>query len=218
MRQNLTRALIAWDPSGLADPGYDYFSKEFEDYWFKIGHLGDTFHHNTTSAPWLWTTSSLDHKYARLQYPASSKSYERCVNNLIAYQTLFRPEFRPLLIAVYAMNHPNHPSADPFLSFCEEVSCDLYHPVRFLHCTSKVINKTQRWFRALGEFAKEILNKQKRHKEAEFVHRVIYGIWGREIQGRHRTISYEERRREWEQRNQEAVRNKWPKFYVPYDF
>ncbi|KAI1357246.1 hypothetical protein F5Y08DRAFT_346983 [Xylaria arbuscula] len=212
MRWALVQALIDWNPDKLADPGYDYFSNGFEDYWFHTGHLRDYFHYDKTSAPWVWTTISLDKHYVKWQYPASSKSYERCANNLIAFQILFYPEIQSLLISSYALLHPVCPSVEPFLSFCLEVLRDENHPIRFFESRKRGARRPAGWLLRLGKAAKECLSNQRR-EEAELIDRVIYGIWGRQAQR-----DYGVRRKEWEQRNQEKVKTRLPRSYIQYEF
>ncbi|KAI0514342.1 hypothetical protein F5B22DRAFT_611185 [Xylaria bambusicola] len=219
MRAALIHALIAWDSRGFADSGYDYFSEEFEKFWLNESDSVECYNYNTTCAPWGIAALELQRDYISWSYPASSRSYERCANHLIAYRTLRYPECRSLYIAYMALDHPNSPSAEPFIVFCEEVSRDLHHPIRYWSPGHKHI-KPEDFLWSLAEVAKEILIKQERFEEANFVHRVVYDIWGLRSESRHlyRTELYPAQRKIWEQRNQKAVKAKQPKFYIPHEF
>ncbi|KAI0863611.1 hypothetical protein F4860DRAFT_511506 [Xylaria cubensis] len=216
-----TTALISWHPQGLADEGYDFFSRKFDEFWCQGNVTGDL--DKFSDYIWIYVINELDKKYINQRHAASSRSFERCANRIIAYWRIWCPPGQTLQTGIMALNHPNRPSADKLFAALVEIARDRGHPLRSYIQSWNLNSKSTkdeyaRFFWATGIKASIMLNTEKRFKEGALVLKIVYEIWGRGSDFFTSSNLYPERLERWKRQNQEIMRYLHPKFYVPFEF
>ncbi|KAI0457723.1 hypothetical protein F5B21DRAFT_501110 [Xylaria acuta] len=217
-----TKALISWHPEGLADYGYDFFSRKFDESWLNPKLTGDF--HSFSEHLWLCVMTALKTNYISNKHAASSRSFERCANRMVAFWRLCCPPGQTFSTGFMALKHPNRPSADRFLTACREIYRDRDHPLRSYYqiSASKPVSSKYdyaRFLQAMGYEASNFLNGQGRFDEGALVLKIVHRIWGRDSEFLNSDINlYPERLEKWKQRNQEIMKTLHPKFYTPFVF
>ncbi|KAI0447746.1 hypothetical protein F4803DRAFT_497349 [Xylaria telfairii] len=216
-----TIALISWHPEGLADSGYDFFSRKFDESWLGLKEAN-----NRSFSKYLWnrTLVILENRYITTAYPASSRSFEGCANRIAAYWRLLSPFGHGFRIGTMALNHPNRPSADHFLAACRELHRDRDHPLRSYHPISKSDRSTSMRDYALFRCATAIeasgiLNNEGRYIEGKFVWEVVHSIWGLDGEFFNSDSNlYPKRLERWKLRNEETMNSLHLRSYTPVVF
>ncbi|TRX93167.1 hypothetical protein FHL15_006035 [Xylaria flabelliformis] len=216
-----TTALISWHPQKLADEGYDFFSRKFDEFWCQGNVAGDF--DKFSDYIWIYVINVLDKRYINQRHAASSRSFERCANRIIAYWRIWCPPSQTLLTGIKALNHPNRPSADRLLTALVEVARDRGHPLRSYYQSWSLNSRTTkddyaRFFQAIGNKASIMLNTKRRFEEGALVKKIVYEIWGRDSDFLTSSNLYPERLERWKRQNQEIMTNLHPRFYVPFEF
>ncbi|KAI1757009.1 hypothetical protein F4782DRAFT_480859 [Xylaria castorea] len=221
-----TTALILWHPQGLADGGYDFFSRKFDEFCLDDAKLTGDFD-KFSDYLWVYVVTELEMKHINRKHAASSRSFERCANRIAAYRRTWCPPGQTLQTGILALKHPNRPSADQFLAACLEIYRDRDHPLRSyshkrlwkpLSSQPESMRAYARFLCACGSLASTILYTQRRSDEQTLVLKIVDQIWGRHSDFFDSCNLYPERLEMWERRNQETMRNLHPKFYVPFVF
>ncbi|KAI1737354.1 hypothetical protein F4680DRAFT_451164 [Xylaria scruposa] len=213
-----TTALISWHPRGLADEGYDFFSRKFDEFWCQENF--DKF----SDYIWIHVINVLEKGYIAKKHAVSSRSFERCANRIIVYWRLRFPYRQTMQTGFMALDHPNRPSADQFLAALVEIDRDRDHPLRsYTHrCSSNsrsAKNAYARFLWSTGIRASIMLNAERRLEEGALVLKIVYEIWGRDSEFLNPSYNlYQERLERWKRQNQEIMRNLHPRFYVPFEF
>ncbi|RYC55349.1 hypothetical protein CHU98_g10859 [Xylaria longipes] len=219
MMRSSTAALISWHPEGLADSGYDFFSRNFDKTWINSNGTDD---YKLSRYLWSDVTTMLSDDYMSKKQAASSRSFERCANHIIAGTRLYCPPGQALETGLMALNHPNRPSAHQFLAACREVCHDRDHPLRSFwpRGSSKSASKHEyaRFIYALGHQASRTFNRQGHFDEGALILKIVYEIWGWDSDFLKSGHLYLERLEKWKQRNQEIMKTLHPKFYAPFVF